>query len=954
MEEDEVARILDEYLQSLERGEPVTAEELLARNPDVADRLRAYLSGLALLNNAVTREAPQGNSGRGTSSDALQGGNLGDFRLVREIARGGMGIVYEAVQISLGRRVALKVLPLSAAVDDKQLVRFKNEAQAAAQIDHPHIVPVFAIGEERGIHYFAMQLIGGQSLSQLLVQWRTGIDTSSSVRGVFLTKDRQRNMLDRARAVAAMGIQTASALHAAHEIGVVHRDVKPSNLLIDERGKLWITDFGVARCKADSHLTQTGHLLGTMPYMSPEQARGQAALVDHRTDVYSLGVTLYELVALRHPFEEVAVDALATASGRANLRPPRHWNRSIPIDLENIILKAMAESRDERYTTARDLAEDLTRFQEGQPILARRPSLTSRVGKWTKRYRKSVLAASAALAVAVAGLVASLIVISAERNQKAQALQVAMTNHTRAEANYRKAQAKFRQAREMLDRFGARVNDGLARGVPGAEGVRKELLAEMLPYYEQFAREAASDPTLQSDLAMTYARIGALSDQLGSLVDAEQAYRKAGAVYERLVETPRAKPEHRRSLALCYNNLGQVLQKRGLTDAARTELDKAQTVQERLVAAAPSALDYQADLATTRSNRGLLESRVGANRQGAAEFRAAIDIQESLLRANPQKMEYAVGLAASCNNLSSLFTDAQPETARQLVERALSLQLSLVRNHPQNRDFQSDLALSYNNLGTIYTRLLDWEQAEKCFLDATTIQQRLVTAAPLVSAYRRDLAVSFNNLGMTQSKSGSPLKAKGSFEKALATHSELVTAYPQDVNLLSALGGIHNNLGMVYRDLGRLPEAAESLQEAIDAQQQAYERAPAVAPFRESLSKHYYNFAQVLCSLDGPADAAEVVLKRRELWKGDAARLLQVAKEQALICKQLPSGDVRNRQIAETIATLQAISKESLAALPDLKLPPFDVLPPDSITIRIPQASGANVVSQDNKQQEGT
>ena len=199
-------------------------------------------------------------------------------------------------------------------------------------------------------------------------------------------------------AVARMGVQAAEALNAAHEIGVVHRDVKPSNLLLDEKGKVWVTDFGVARCKSGGSLTETGHVLGSMPYMSPEQALGQPALVDHRTDVYSLGVTLYELATLRHPCEGTPQAATAEQYGRSQWRQPRSWNSSIPVDFENIVLKAMAEARDERYATARELAEDLRRFLEGRPILARRPSLSTRLEKWARRHKRPVAAAMGVLA----------------------------------------------------------------------------------------------------------------------------------------------------------------------------------------------------------------------------------------------------------------------------------------------------------------------------------------------------------------------------------------------------------------------------------------------------------------------------------------------------------------------------------------------------------------------------
>ena len=245
-------------------------------------------------------------------------------------------------------------------------------------------------------------------MAELRDERSAGAPTSNAAHGTTRSTD----VPDHVRAVARMGIQAAEALHAAHEIGVVHRDVKPSNLLLDEKGKVWVSDFGVARCRTSTDLTETGFLVGTLPYMSPEQALGLTALVDHRTDVYSLGVTLYELATLRHPGEGAADAATVSEFRRADWRPPRYWNSSIPVDFENIVLKAMAERRDERYATARELAEDLGRFLEGRPILARRPSLSSRTAKWARRHQRSVAAAALSLVLAMAGLVVSLVVIS--------------------------------------------------------------------------------------------------------------------------------------------------------------------------------------------------------------------------------------------------------------------------------------------------------------------------------------------------------------------------------------------------------------------------------------------------------------------------------------------------------------------------------------------------------------
>jgi eukaryotic-like serine/threonine-protein kinase len=924
-QDDRLAQILDEYLLGLERGEPISPSELLARHPDIADRLRGYLSGLAIFHSAIASPLPPPVVIGGDHGPALRG-ELGDFHLVREIGRGGMGVVYEAVQLSLGRRVAVKVLPFSSAVNEKQITRFKNEAQAAAQIDHPNIVPVFAVGQEGGIHYFAMQFISGQSLSQLITALREEAKVGTPAAKPACGALRMTSALDHIRAVARMGVQAAEALHAAHEIGVVHRDVKPSNLLIDDKGKLWVTDFGVARCQTSPNLTETGHVPGTMPYMSPEQALGDAALVDHRTDVYSLGVTLYELATLRHPGESGAEAATVLEFHRSDWRPPRYWNRSISADFENIVLKAMAECRDERYSTSRDLGEDLVRFLEGQPIQARRPSLTSRLGKWTRRHKRSVAAAAGALIVAVAGLAASLVIIATERSGKETALKTATANHALAERHFQQAQSRFRQSRQMLDRFGARVNEWLASELPGAEGVRKELLREMLPYYREFARESANEPALQADLAMTFSKVGYLSDQLGSLADAEQTYGDALAILEHLTDAKPAPPEHLRHLALCCNNLGQVLQKRGAMDAALEQLERARTIQQQLASSSPSSVQIRADLATTHSNLGLLFSQTGDERQAAECYRAAIRIQESVRDTVPQDEVNLNSLASSYNNLSSLFLGSQPGVAGHWVEKALSLQLRLAKSHPGKRAYQSDLALSYNNLGAIHSELSRWTDAENCFLDAIAIQERLATAAPLLTAYRRDLAISYNNLGMMQTSASALTQAEASFRKALVIQQELVEGQPEEVGLLSGLGGIYNNLGMVHEKTRQWSEASTAFERAIAAQKQAHQRAPQVAVFRESLSKHYYNHAQALRALDRPTDAAAVVLDRRKLWSGDAARLLRVAEELAATCSQMPDGRVRQQYADETMITLKSAVDAGLEKLPDLTTSPFNVL----------------------------
>jgi eukaryotic-like serine/threonine-protein kinase len=318
---------------------------------------------------------------------------LADFRTVKLIGRGGMGIVYEAVQLSLNRRVALKILPTLSAIDPLRLTRFQIEAQAAACLNHPHIVPVYSVGSEDGLYYYSMQLIEGQTLAEVVAFYsrRKGPRGRQHRDGLTAPTDAAQSLSP--RLAAEFGRQAAAALHFAHEQGVVHRDVKPSNLIIEPSAWLWVTDFGLARMPGGGDLTATGLLVGTPRYMSPEQAVGSRATVDHRTDVYSLGVSLYELIALEPAFDDDDRLELLRKIVQEEPRPPRCIDPSIPADLETIVLKAMAKEPCERYSTAGELAEDLGRFLENRPILARPPSAIDRAAKWARRHRPAVVAA---------------------------------------------------------------------------------------------------------------------------------------------------------------------------------------------------------------------------------------------------------------------------------------------------------------------------------------------------------------------------------------------------------------------------------------------------------------------------------------------------------------------------------------------------------------------------------
>lgn len=335
---------------------------------------------------------------------------LGDFVIVREIGRGGMGVVYEAQQSSLNRRVALKVLSSNMGLAPTAVQRFRSEAEAAAKLHHTNIVPVYATGEANGTHFYAMELIEGPSLDHVIRQLKLPpsnsagapssenigkTDTSLDATGPYIQASGSSVFTPTSSSlssgsgyfdtVARMIAEVADALNYSHQQGVIHRDIKPSNLLLSPAGRLSVNDFGLARLLEQPGMTITGEMVGTPRYMSPEQIAAGRIPVDHRTDIYSLGATLYELLTLQPPFVAERRDQILTQVMQSDPRPPRKVNPKVPVDLETICLKAMDKDPNRRYETASQMADDLRRYVNRFAILARRVSPITRLKKWAQR-----------------------------------------------------------------------------------------------------------------------------------------------------------------------------------------------------------------------------------------------------------------------------------------------------------------------------------------------------------------------------------------------------------------------------------------------------------------------------------------------------------------------------------------------------------------------------------------
>jgi serine/threonine protein kinase len=420
-DDDELDEVIGEITRVIEAGERIDTEAYYERYPALQPELKQFFK---------TRMLEAGDRETGLSVGSV----IDDYRIVREIGRGGMGVVYEAEQLSMGRRVALKVMPPGVLAGKSAFDRFRREATAVARLSHPRIVAVHGFNQAGGVAYLAMELVSGLDLGEIVDRLRTarthgrrfvlisgphvGEEIATWAKGrrlmgtmpgdARLSEGIVVDLRNYAHMAAAVAADAADALQHAHAHGIVHRDIKPGNLILASEGRVKLSDFGLAKSVQDGSLTRTGDFVGSPAYVAPEQAGPRRRKVDLRADIYSLGVTLYELLTLHQPFVGKDVAVILRNILQKDPPPPTQLNPRIPKDLETIVLKAIEKDPDRRYQTAEELADDLRRFLNFEAISARPPGALSRVARGVRRHRTPLaLSAMGLVIVALSVLLAT-------------------------------------------------------------------------------------------------------------------------------------------------------------------------------------------------------------------------------------------------------------------------------------------------------------------------------------------------------------------------------------------------------------------------------------------------------------------------------------------------------------------------------------------------------------------
>jgi serine/threonine protein kinase/tetratricopeptide (TPR) repeat protein len=836
---------------------------------------------------------------------------IGPYKLIEQIGEGGMGAVWMAQQTDpVKRLVALKLI--KAGMDSRQVIaRFEAERQALALMDHPNIARVLDGGTTgAGRPYFVMDLVKGVPITRYCDEHH-------------LTP-RQR---------LELFLPVCQAVQHAHQKGIIHRDLKPSNVLValyDGQPVPKVIDFGVAKAAGqtlteDTLVTGFGAIVGTLEYMSPEQAEINQLDIDTRSDIYALGVLLYELLVGSPPFSSKEMGTggllemlrvireqeptkpsakLSTAEGLPTLAAnrgtePAKLTKLVRGELDWIVMKALEKDRARRYETANGFAGDVRRYLNDEPVLACPPSVGYRLRKFVRRNRGPVVAASAILLCLLTGIVgttAGLVWALRERDKTAGAL-IAETNAREAEKQARdKAMAALR---DMTDDF---VENQLARGKELTDE-NKEFLRKIIKHFECFAAITTDDAESRAIRAEGYFRVGIMRYRLGELNEAEVAYADALALFKQLAADVPARPEFRRGLARTHNNLGALLHTTGRAEAAEAAFRDALALHDRLAADFPARPEFRRSLGGNHYNLAGLLQTTGRLEGAEVAYGDALAVWKRLTADFPARPEFRNDLAQCHINLGILLgTMRRLKEAEVAYGDALALLKPLAADFPARPEFRRHLARTHNSLGGLLRATGREEAAEAAYRDAIALYDRLAADFPVRPEFRQGLAQCHNNLGILLCATGRLEKGEAAYAAALAIDRRLATDFRDQPDLRDGLATTCQTLA-IHRFRQRDFEAAKAYLDEARPHHEAALKANGRHPgYRQSYRTSQAALIHTNAGLGDPAGAKQAAEKLRDLGWDPPGHAYDAARGLALCIpiiqkREQASKEERDKQV---------------------------------------------------------
>jgi tetratricopeptide (TPR) repeat protein/predicted Ser/Thr protein kinase len=753
---------------------------------------------------------------------------LGDYELLEELGRGGMGVVFRALQRSTDRVVALKVIRLDRLESlppeshSSLVERFRHEVQAAARLEHENIITVYEVGHVADHQYYAMQFVDGRSLAEIL---------------------HDGPLPHRKAAEYVTGI--ARAVQVAHEAGVLHRDLKPQNIMVDTKtDRALVADFGLAKLTTGSdQLTRAGDVVGTPSYMAPEQAK-DAANVTPSADIYGLGATLYHLLCGRPPFQAARpVETLRQAMDEDPVSPSQ-LNPSIDRDLETICLKCLQKEPSRRYATAALLADDLSSYLQGEPIQARPVGALERGFRWCRR--NPVTAAS--IAAAVGCLVLLLLVAAGGYIATSAALAESRKSDRQTRIALGKAEESYRMARTTVDGFYTQVSETELFNVPGMQPIRRDLLERALRHYQQFLAKRGEDDGLRKEMGLAYYRVASITEEIDSAEAALPSYKEAQKVQEQLVAEAPEDTDAQQALGTTLNALGRALRELERLDEAAAMLQEAKKVRSRLLQQQPSDSETKRTLANTLMNIGVVEKAQGHLDAAQGSMQEAQRLRQKLVQTQPNHAAIRRDLGMGYYNLGTLaMAGGDFKAAAAELDQAIG-QFEIARKlAPGDQSNSAKLALCYRVLGHLKLRTAGSvakagsdEEAQEARNDALLqyenaihIVRGLAERNPDVVDYQRDLAAIFIETGYLQFGQGRLDRASETYDAARKILEPLAD---KDPDLRCDLAVTLRQLAAICTSEGRTEEAEQNLNLARQHLEMLTSRHPDNKRFRNDLS----------------------------------------------------------------------------------------------------------------------
>jgi serine/threonine protein kinase/tetratricopeptide (TPR) repeat protein len=845
--EETFRRLLAACIEAVGARGSEALEPLLAAHPEHAAALRQRIdklvrAGLLTLEPEPSAELPE---------------RLGEFRLLRRLGAGGMGVVYLAEQASLGRTVALKLVRPEQRFFPGARERFRREVEAIARLGDPGIVPIYSVGEAEGIHFFTMEHVRGASLADALVALHdrhpadlVGADlaaTAAARAELPLPNPLPETFTGTwVQACCRVVARMARAVQHAHERGVVHRDLKPSNAMVTPDGRVLLLDFGLAAAEGTLRITRTGAQLGTLHYMASEQL--QDGVVGPRTDVYALGVTLHELLALEPPFHEASSERLRAAILAGTPRPIAGRGAEVPRDVETICRRAMACEPERRYPSASDLAQDLDRFLSHRPILARPAGPWLRLSRWVRRRP------TAATALAIAVVAAAAVPF---------AMQLARVD---AETS---ARANLRNAAAAIDRMLTQVRDPALQNAPGLDRVRLQQLdaAERLlgdlyrqnqgerdvqvlyvrgaiqaaqvrqacgahervlqdltaidPLLHRLRHETPIQPELLVDQCALWLTLGSACAGLGRIPEAVDHWQRLVAETA-AVDLATAHPRVALALATAHNNLSRVLAANGDRQGALNALQRALEIEPEPSAVAGSSTDLAIDRARMRMNRAALLRDDGQLEAAAAEYQELASALAELAQAAPDEPNLRLELARVRFARSELAARRQQhDVAAAECEPALATLRELAAAYPDRTAYRRDLGVMLFQASVSRQLAGAREPAEALAREAIQSHERLLAAVPDAAESRGELTTFRRQLAGLRLAAGSAAEAVALLEQAIAEQAEVAAARPADPYYRMDLAALQQELGIHHWKGERWAPARDAWRAAASSYEQA-------------------------------------------------------------------------------------------------------------------------------------